>query len=676
MRCRTDRAQGSVKYPQFPAREYGGQRVCRSALVGMLSLVALFSLACSDAHLYGIGMEDPSADRLGLSGQVCTDDPREAGFPVRVVFLVDVAAGPMFSSFDTDQVRLQALRDAVSLYEGNEDFSFAVVGFGPASYVFAPATGYFTRNPGELDNGIAMLGLSRGCADENCRDYEGGLAGVRALIEGDLAGKTAGERSRTQYEIVLMGGGPPSPLECDNRCCDDSDETCSSVCTESWSCTQSLLRDDVLELREAIEARGALALSLHALFLAAPDTSEEDPEDTLERTESLLQEMAFAGAGRFERFDSAEAITLERIGLQQLSSVLEAKSLLVTNLSLLPGSETSGTDSDGDGLADVAELAAGTSPFSADSDEDGLGDLLETLISFDPLVENAPPPACSSLIEGPPYSDTDGDRLNDCEEKVLGTDGSLPDTDGDGLPDGLELTIGTDYLRADTLEDSDWDGAVNGDEALHHTDPRSSDVSSQLGAGYRYEVTDEGLVRTPLVHAPSQIEGVTILAAGSDTAAGLGVLTYSPGTPPRLSWQDAQDEAPGPPQEVLEAGQLRLDSSSVTSAGLERWILVDALPARFPPNGVQELLLVEVSERQCLSYTVRNIRLVETASASGEGGQNDIFIYFAESPAGRLTLPGLFRVAHVPVRFHPETGREPDAPIVEVNDGEFVTIGL
>ena len=76
-----------------------------------LSLLAgLLFAGCSDSHLYGIGMEDPTADRLGLTGRVCTDDPREAGFPVKVIFLVDTAMGPMFGEFDPELIRLQALR--------------------------------------------------------------------------------------------------------------------------------------------------------------------------------------------------------------------------------------------------------------------------------------------------------------------------------------------------------------------------------------------------------------------------------------------------------------------------------------------------------------------------------------------------------------------------------------
>jgi hypothetical protein len=86
--------------------------------------------------------------------------------------------------------------------------------------------------------------------------------------------------------------------------------------------------------------------------------------------------------------------------------------------------------------------------------------------------------------------------------------------------------------------------------------------------------------------------------------------------------------------------------------------------------------LVDHAERHCLSYTVRNIRLVETLKPQGEGGVNDVFIYFGEAPVGRTTLPGLFRVAHIPVRFIEGQGRDPSAPIVKVMDEEFAPIGF
>ncbi len=646
-----------------------------------LGLVALIAggwgiASCTDAHLYGKGIDDPSANRLGLTGRVCTDDPRKAGFPVKVLFLVDTAAGPMFSSFDVELQRLNALRESLSIHEGNESFEFAVLGFGANARVLAPEEEYFTRNPGELQNAIAQLAIPQGCIANKCRDYYDGFELAESVIEGDMANLLAGERSRTQYVVVLLTGGPPDPLNCSYDCCEPDDEECDfSTCVEDWDCTTELHEDAIFALRQDIENQGALSFSLHALQIAAPDPLQKDPGPELDAVQGLLEKLAFAGGGTYARFDSPDAITLEKVGLLKLSSVLEAKSLIVTNTSTLPGMDGALTDSDGDGIDDETEAQLGSSPVARDTDLDGIGDLVETMISFDPTVPDEIPNVCLELEGHPYYSDLDVDYLNECEELLMGTDPTLTDTDGDAIPDWMEVVFGTDYLHADALADSDWDGTPNGDELINHTDPRSSDANSHLASAYRYEVTDEGLVKEPSVFSPGTIPGVTVTDAGVDTTGGLGTLRYILGQDAMLSWQDPADGAPGPSQVIDGAGTYQLPSSSVVSGGLERWINVDVQPGQLPPFDGEEQLLVEIAERHCLSFTVRNIELVETLGEGDESGKNDVFIYFAESPAGRMTLPGLFRAVHIPVVYHPETGREPPEALIEVQDGEFAAIG-
>ncbi len=635
-------------------------------VLGFVALVVLFA-SCSDSNLYQIGGEDFSADRLGLTGRVCTSDPKEAGFPVRVVFLVDVAMGPVFAGFDPELARIMALRESLSIHNGNDAFSFAVIGYAASPRLLAPEEGFFTRNPGELDNAVAMLALPQGCMAGICRDYGSALDLVRSVIEGDMSQLTAGERSRTQYTVVHMTGGRPDPWACSYECCDPSVEDCDySVCEYSVACTQTVLQEQVIDLRGDIEEGGALSFSFHVLFLAAGTEEEND------QLEPILQEMAFVGAGRFDRFNSADAITLDGIGLLKLSSLLEPKAIVVSNKSTLPGPEEPLKDSDGDGMADPDEATFGTDPTLWDSDGDGIGDFIEILVSLDPLSAEETPAVCIG-IERPPSTDDDQDTLNECEELLIGTDGSLPDTDGDGIPDWMEVTSGTDYLHNDALMDSDGDGIVNGTELKNHTDPRASDAASHLASSYRYDIVDEGVVSQAGISTPKAITGVTVPSAGEDTSGGLGTLAYSP-DPATLSWQDPQDSTAGPEVDVSVGGEFQL-SSSPDDEALERWIQVSVNPDLMPPEMKSEKLLVEMIDRHCLSFTVRNIRLVETAGDANKSGRNDVFIYFAESPAGNLTLPGLFRVAHIPVVYHPETGREPSEPLVLVTDSEFVAIG-
>ncbi len=53
--------------------------------------------------------------------------------------------------------------------------------------------------------------------------------------------------------------------------------------------------------------------------------------------------------------------------------------------------------------------------------------------------------------------DTDGDGILDTDEEAAGTDPAKPDSDADGLTDGAESTAGTNPLLADTDGDSYWD---------------------------------------------------------------------------------------------------------------------------------------------------------------------------------------------------------------------------
>jgi hypothetical protein len=643
--------------------------------IGLLCASLAFSVHCTDAKLYGRGNLDPAADRLAITGQVCTDDPQGAGFPVRVILIVDQAIGPMFSSYDTEQIRLREINETLSIHEGNAAFSFAVIGMGPIPRLYAPQEGYFTRNTGELSAAVSTLTLPQSCVNELCRNYEDSLFMARSLIEGDLAEMNAGERNRTQYVVVFMTGGEPSPLV-------DGD----------WGETITSLQGAVNELKEDVE-EDASSFSFHTMQLA--------PQDSPGQTETLLREMAFAGNGTYERFNNADAITLDHIGLLKLGALYQAKKIVVSNVNALPGSDGAVLDSDGDGLSDSVEKKLGTSLFHGDTDRDGVGDFVEKITLTNPTVPDAKPDVCASL-EGPPFHDLDKDRLNDCEELLVGTDYSLTDSDGDGMTDWMELVAGTDYLYYDYGDDADWDGVENGVELKNHTDPRSNDFASHLGTGYRYDEEDLGVQNQYVVAQPGRVLGVEILEAGAHTNGGVATLRFTP-NPPRLAWQDPQDETIGPMVNVAAGGEFTLYASSydppdpdtgegvvmdsdgyvVISGdsatelqGMERWVRVYVTPTFLPQQRMDDYLLIQTAQRHCVKFTVRNIQLVETRGANNTNGLNNVYIYFSQAPAGDLMLPGLFRVAHIPVVYTVAGGRSPRGAMLELGDEDFMTVGL
>jgi formylglycine-generating enzyme required for sulfatase activity len=103
-------------------------------------------------------------------------------------------------------------------------------------------------------------------------------------------------------------------------------------------------------------------------------------------------------------------------------------------------------DSDGDGLNDGQERAARTHPGVADSDGDGLSDALEVLQSLtNPLMADSDGDGIGDLLE-----DSDGDGLSNEEERGLGTQLGQSDSDGDGITDRAELGRGRfEFVSAD-----------------------------------------------------------------------------------------------------------------------------------------------------------------------------------------------------------------------------------
>ena len=125
-------------------------------------MIALF--ACTEAELYHQKVPPLNADRVTLKGRVCAEDPEVGKFPVRLIVLVDQAQGPLYSDFDPGQLRLRLLNDLIQQTLTRPEYSMALIGYGGIANRLAPLEeGYFTRNPGELFNGVTQLTLPGRC---------------------------------------------------------------------------------------------------------------------------------------------------------------------------------------------------------------------------------------------------------------------------------------------------------------------------------------------------------------------------------------------------------------------------------------------------------------------------------------------------------------------------------
>ncbi|MCA9670234.1 MAG: hypothetical protein KC503_31785, partial [Myxococcales bacterium] len=481
------------------------------------------------------------------------------------------------------------------------------------------------------------------------------------------------------------------------------------------------------ELSRVVKDSGAASFSLHTSYLpdaadySTAPTSIYAPQcavaDDRARAADLLAELALVADGTHRQIGAATAITFPQQDVLSRTPVLAVKGLIATNLSVIATPDGPRVDSDQDGLPDEVERALGTCPTDPDTDGDGISDGVEVKLGNDPTrlhpVTFSDPLACVDLarqreIIADPCDptrtkvqvrfedgDRDGDGLNPCEERLLGTDPTLTDSDGDGIPDKVELVAGVNYLAADDQVDADFDGRANHDEVRAHTDPTSQDTDSALDRSYRYVIETRDNERVLTVRRPHSITGVQVVEVSPSTSSGAGSLRFEPGPPATLAWRDAADSGIGgdfgaavdisDARAAAAGGTLRLSSCRRVASGgcsaesLERFIVVRVEGQQaYPPKPIVEQIGIDNALRTCVRFRVQNITLLQTLAAGGRAaGENSIVIYFAEHPRGaKQHRAGLFRAASVTMRYldGPPAQRTPMTADVNVPASQFTLL--
>lgn len=561
----------------------------------LLSALALFAAAgCTDRSLFsapGLG-EGPIDNKLVVESSFCTDDPTTLSFPVKILFVVDTSQS--MNRTDPTGRRLVAVQEVVDTYINDPGVEFGIIQFSGATNVLTqrvPGEDGFTRDQAQLQQAIVRLGVA-----EQPTDYEGALRNVVRVLGNDMMNMPEDNLARAKYVVIFMSDGLPSPV-------DPPDNTRTSIL------------ERVAEIQNLKRVYRPAEIRLHtALVLGAIRTGARCTDDGLEggdqgcqavttaaacaqaggcvwvgiqdEAESLLSAMAEVGDGTFRSFPNGEAINFLRIDFTSIRRVFTIKNLLATNSNARPrlyfaspedrvGRATA--DSDGDGLDDFEERTLGTDILNTDTDGDGFGDYLEARLAtsgFDPLD---PSDADCALPQD--KLDSDGDGLRDCEERFVGTSKFRVDTDADGIPDAVELRFGTNPVTDDTKLDLDFDAARNGEEVRGHSDPVVNDAAKRSSLAYRYEVVERTL-------------------------------------------------------ESLEEGDPR------------------------------QLILAQ--GRSCYDFRIENITLADTA-----GGRNRVFIHVAQAPFDDPNDYGVFRVACVEQTFLFPDFRDPPLPEVAIPPEAF-----
>jgi hypothetical protein len=438
----------------------------------MRRLLALFLLgsavACTDAGVYTLqGSGIPGPDRTAFEGDVCVPLATGDTFPVKVLFLVE---GGNTVPVSTVGAVITSIQNAVQRSGTNVKFALA------AYHVTAQGL------QGSFVDGVQMLGqLPNYPAFQQVGpvSMRSALKLAKSLLSGDMQTACRGTVNRTRYLVIMIQAS--ADTSCDYPALNAGLSTACTVLPTSLDCSKCELNEVTGELKGLEQQYGAGQVSVQPIYVfdtpPGPDQAVID-QDTVIST---------SGGGTTPRTASDQTLdaVLGGISFASVQRELTIKRFFAFNRNALARAGQQLVDSDGDGLADVEETTIGVDPLSPDTDGDGLGDGLERAAGLDPFTDDV-----SGVIQCNPFLDDDAVLLNECVERVIGTDPCVADGDGDGLSDFVEVMSRTNPLVPEDLTDTDRDGASNADEVTGHTDPLSNDGEYRADRGYVVQVSD------------------------------------------------------------------------------------------------------------------------------------------------------------------------------------------
>ncbi len=430
----------------------------RTLFVSMVTALALTgsSTACTDAALcrYPCGSDRPIPrdQAITVAGQFCTLDPTAVVYPYKVLFVIDISGSNQGSDPADDRAR--AVQEVIEAYIENRSVSFGVITFNDQAEAQTPG---FTRNYELLVPDVVDATRIK----ESGTNYLDTLNLVYGFIEQDILASSEGDRARTRYDIQWLSDGVPDPCQ--------GPEPVGEL-------TRRLMR-----LRDQY---GLFDLVINTTQLTFPDGTVPPGNGCpgVEPGLDYLAPMAEIGTGTFRQLDGGSlAFT---IGFDEIRRRWESRSFFVVNQSRQIWDDEIKPDSDNDGVRDD-DPDHEPDALRSDTNGDGCSDRIEEEIL--PNVGLCSD-SCRTSSLGTPLTDTDGDTIPDCAERVLGYFRTRIDSDLDGFADNVELRFRTNPLDANVfLSDGDGDGISDGEEIRVGTNPRwpESDSARRTYA-YRY----------------------------------------------------------------------------------------------------------------------------------------------------------------------------------------------
>ena len=429
----------------------------------LLSVVLLQSLSCTNADLYNLAGSGANApDRTAFEGMVCAPTTVGDVFPVKVIFAVQ-GGDQVPSTFKGDVIT------ALSNFPTRPEVTYAFIAFHT---VATGLQGAFVDGRG-LQAAVARFNAYQEVGPISLRAP---LKLAKSLISGDMQTACRGDVQRTRYVVFLIFLS--EDLSCSYPLFNPGIEAqCTAFLPDLQACSTCELTKVTADIKNLAQLYGAGEVDVQPIYVRNTPTP---------LAQAQAQAIALGGGTSVITSDMSSAsfqTVIRGLDFTSLQKALVLKRLIAFNRSAISRNGELLVDSDGDGVPDRDEIALGLDPTNPDTDGDGIGDGVELKMGLDPKKPN--------LITGcSPYRDTDGDRLNDCEERVLGTDACIGDTDGDGPNDLVEFLSGTNPIVPENLTDSDRDGNINMDEILAHTDPQSADNAYFAERGYVYSIAD------------------------------------------------------------------------------------------------------------------------------------------------------------------------------------------